>query len=128
MQTFFFKQCPESDDLFKSAPFENVTVPLGQTTPVNFSCDADGEFVLWAINGTYHHVDDPNIYRNRITFYPEVHTSTGVNISMGINVTTAINNNTEIHCTAAIAGGTSENSMIVTLTIAGKIMIGILLL
>ena len=102
-----------------------MTVPLGQTTPVNFSCDAGGDVVLWIINGTLHHLNDPN---NRITFYPDVHTSSGISISMGINVTTATNNNTEIHCSAAIAGGTSENSMIVTLTIAGKIMIGILLL
>ena len=122
MQIFFFKQCP--DDLIKSAPFENVTVPLGQTTPVNFSCSADGDFVLWAINGTYHHVLDPNIYQNRITFYPAVPTLSGFNISMGISVTTAINNNTEIHCSAAVLGETTENSTIVTLTIAGKIIIG----
>ena len=121
-----FKQCP--DDLIKSAPFENVTVPLGQITPVNFSCNADGDFVLWAINGTYHHLNDPNIYQNRITFYPDVHTSSGSNISMGINVTTATNNNTEIHCTAAIVGETAENSTTVTLTIAGKIIIGIRIL
>lgn len=114
--------------MIKSAPIENVTVPLGLTTPVNFSCDADGDFVLWAINGTYHHQNDPDIYENRVTFYPNVQTSSGFNISMGINVTTATNNNTEIHCTAAIAFVTSENSTMVTLTIAGKIMIGIRML
>ena len=109
--------------MIKSAPFENVTVPLGQTTPVNFSCSADGDFALWAINGTYHHqTNDPNIFRNRITFYPDVPTSSGFNISMGINVTTATNNNTEIHCAAAIVGETIENSTTVTLTIAGKIL------
>ena len=85
MRFTLLKQCP--DELIKSAPFENVTVPLGQTTPVNFSCDADGDFVLWAINGTYHHLNDPNIYQNRVTFYPDVQTSSGFNISMGINVT-----------------------------------------
>ena len=115
--------------MIKSAPFENVTVPLGQTTPVNFSCDADGDFVMWVINGTYHHhLNEPNIRKNRITFYPDVQTSSGSNISMGISVTTATNNNTEIHCTAAVIGGTIENSTTVTLTIAGKIMLEIRIL
>ena len=113
-----FIKCP--DELIKSAPIENVTVPLGRTTPVIFSCDAaEGDIVLWVINGTYHHLRDPNIYQNRITFYPDVHTSSGISISMGINVTTATNNNTEIHCTAASVGTTIENSTTVTLTIAG---------
>jgi hypothetical protein len=98
-----------------------VTVPLGQTTPVNFSCDADGEFVLWAINGSYdHHHTNPDIYRNRIIFYRDVRTSSGLNISMGINITTATNNNTEIQCTAGIFGESHQNSTTVTLTIAGK--------
>jgi hypothetical protein len=110
-----------SDDLIKSAPIENVTVPLGQTTLVNFSCDAIGDFVLWAINGSYdHHHINPDIYRNRIIFYRDVRTSSGLNISMGINVTTATNNNTEIQCTAGIEGEPLQNSMTVTLTIAGK--------
>ncbi len=110
-----------SDDLIKSAPFENVTVPLGQTTLVNFSCDADGGFVWWAINGSYdHHHTDPDIYGNRIIFYPDVGTSSGFYISMGINVTTATNNNTEIQCAAGIEGKPLQNSMTVTLTIAGK--------
>ena len=126
MRFTLLKQCP--DELIKSAPFENVTVPLGQTTPVNFSCDADGDVVLWAINGTYHHLNDPNIHKNRIIFYPDVVTSSGLNISMGINVTTASNNNTEIHCTAAFYNGTIENSTTVTLIIAGKIMLEIRIL
>ena len=108
-----------------------MTVPLGQTIPVNFSCDADGDFVLWAINGTYHHRQsdsESNIFQNRITFYCDVLTSSGFNISMGINVTTATNNNTEIHCAAAFVGEPIENSTIVTLTIAGKIIIRIRIL
>ena len=125
MYKFIFKQCP--DDLIKSAPSENVTVPLGQTTPVNFSCDADGDFVMWVINGTREHLLDKGSYKDRITFYPDVPTSSGFNISMGINVTTARNNNTKLHCYAAFIGPnmTAENSMTVTLTIAGTVIIGI---
>ena len=121
----FFKRCP--DVLIKSAPYENVTVPLGQTTAVNFSCDADGDFVLWVINGTYVHLQDEesSIYEDRgVTFYRVVHTS-GVIISMGINITTARNNNTKLYCSAAAIGMPIETSIMVTLTIAGTVMIGI---
>jgi hypothetical protein len=114
-----------SDNLIKSAPFENVTVSLGQITPVNFSCNADGDYVLWIINGYFEHLHNPNIYRNRITFYRDEHTSAGLNISMGINVTAETNNNTEIYCIAALIGEPYQNSTTVTLTIAGKVTIGV---
>lgn len=115
--------------MIKSAPYEDVTVPLGQTTLVNFSCDADGDFVIWAINGTYDHLHDQKIYKDReVIFYPDVHTSSGINISMGINVTTARTNNTELHCSAAFIGTPPENSTTVSLIIAGTIMIGVWIL
>ena len=106
-----------------SAPFENVTVPLGQTTLVNFSCHADGFTVLWIINGTlvdHHDAQTRGRYKEReITFYPDVDGSPGINISIGINVTTARNNNTELSCCAHNSTICTMNSTAVTLTIAG---------
>lgn len=117
-----FKQCP--DELIKSAPFENVTVPLGQTTLVNFSCDANATFVIWAINGTSALFLDTKSLQNRgITLYPPVPSSPGMIISMDINVTTATNNNTEIYCIASDRTNTDKSATF-TLTVAGKIMIG----
>lgn len=108
-----------------SAPFENVTVPLGQTTLVNFSCHADGFTVLWIINGTlvdHHDHETRGRYKGRgITFYPDVNglSISGVNISVGINATTARNNNTELSCCAHNSTTCTKNSTAVTLTIAG---------
>ena len=109
------------DTLIKSAPSENVTVPLGQTTLVNFSCSADAKFVFWVINGTPEHIFiQDNRYKDRVLIYPEVHTSSGSNISIGINITTARNNNTKIHCFAETIDRSVENSTTVTVTIAGN--------
>ena len=109
-----------------SAP-ENVTVPLGQTTPVNFSCHASGDVVLWVINGTIEHQHDANNLKNRgITIYNAVANSSEIYASMSVDVMTARNNNTEIHCIAVVyMGPPPENSTTVTLTIAGKVLITI---
>ena len=104
-----------------------MTVPLGQTTPVNFSCHASGDVVLWAINGTIEHQYDDNNLKNRgITIYDIVANSSGKYASMSVDVMTASNNNTEIHCIAVVyTDPPPENSTTVTLTIAGKVLITI---
>ena len=106
-----------------SAPSENVTVPLGQTTLVDFNCNAGGIFVHWVINGTrgVHGLSHENMtmFEERgVTFYPTIRALLGINISIGIDVTTARNNNTQIYCQSTGATGT-ENSTTITLTIAG---------
>ena len=112
----------DRDSVIYSAPSENVTVPLGQTALVNFSCHADGFTVLWIIDGTIvdHHNDQirGRYKESGITFYPDVDGSSGVNISIGINATTARNNNTELKCSAHNST-TTINSTAVILTIAG---------
>ena len=98
-----------------------MTVPLGQTTLVNFSCSSAGLLVLWVINEQFVIMRDKDNYYGRVTFYPDsISISSGHNISMGINVTTARNNNTKIYCAAVSDNGTFENSTTVTLTIAGN--------
>ena len=97
---------------------ENVTVPLSQTTPVNFSCQGDGIRVLWVIDGTivYHHLQS-NYKKRGIIFYPDDHFE-GI-ITIGINVTTATNN-TMLNCFAELNSTTNTTSKTAKLTIAGN--------
>ena len=114
--------------MIRTAPSENVVVPQGQTTLVNFNCIADGNNVLWIINGTLVRYEDHIHYKeNGITFYPDSFIPSGINISIGINVTTARNNNTELSCFASSYDHTTSDSRnstspAVTLSIAGVLI------
>ena len=102
-----------------SAPSENLTLPLGQTTPAMFRCHAQGSFVLWKINGTLIPHESEHLYEARgFTFFQDHTVDQGVAISVSISITTARNNNTRLNChaTGQPAPVTSET---VTLTIAG---------
>ena len=111
--------------MIRVAPSENVVVPQGQTTLVNFNCIAEGTIVLWIINGTLVHHNDQNRYQESgITFYPDILVPSGINISIGINVTTARNNNTELSCFVSQYDSSTQvtrnsTSPAITLTIAG---------
>ena len=92
---------------------QNVTVPLGRTTLVNFSCHGDGNRLLWMVNGTRVQSSYPE---RGIIFLLDDHLK-GI-ITIGINVTTKTNN-TMLNCRAENST-TNITSKTAKLTIAGS--------
>lgn len=103
-----------------SAPSENVTLPLTQTTPAEFQCTGRGVMTTWVINGA--EIFDITSYddmHNDIDIKQNINGNGSATVIIKINLSVA-RNNTNLSCLVRQTGhGVNDTSPVIVLTIAG---------